>query len=331
MNSFDQMRRRLLVTGAAGALASLAGAPRQAQAVAAYPDKPVRIVLPYLTSGPNGIATRILADGLAQQWGQSVIVDSRPGANGSIGAMAVKEAHADGYTLLSGAMFVVLNPLIDPQARYKTEDFIPVASFGAPPNVIVVNRDAPWQTLDDLIRDGRRQPGKLSSPHAGVGSSVHLGLSLFLQQAGIDAVVVPYKGSPPYVTDLLGGRLDFAFLSVQLALPQVEAGRLRVLATVSERRLPELQAVPTLGEAGYAGAVVTPWSGLFAAAGTPAPVLEVLARSARKALADPDIQRRYRQMYAELPVDPLGFPKLVSAEEVRWKQIVASRSIKDLV
>ncbi|VFR24714.1 putative exported protein [plant metagenome] len=329
MIRFQPTRRRILSLGAASLLGA-AVLPRPARANPVFPSKPVRIVLPYLTSGPNGIATRILADQLSEQWGVPVIVDSKPGGNGTIGALAAKEAPADGYTLLSGAMFVVLNPLIDTQTRFATGDFLPIASFGAPPNVIVVREDSPWRSLEDLVAAARKAPGRLATPHPGVGSSVHLGLSLFLKDAGIEAIVAPYKGSPPYVVDLLGGQLDFAFLSVQLALPQVQGGKLRVLATVSNQRLAELPEVPTLAEAGYPQAVVTPWSGLFARAGTPEDVLQALRRATQEALANAQVQQKYRQMYAELPQDPLQFGALVSAEETRWRGIVASRAIQDL-
>lgn len=323
-------RRDVLAFAGMASIAPLVGLIAKPALAQSYPNKPVRIVLPYLTSGPNGIATRILADQLATQWGTPVIVDSKPGGNGTIGALAVKQAPADGYTLLSGALFVVLNPLIEQQRRFEARDFVPIASFGAPPNVIVVRDDSPWKTLAELVTAGRQSPGRLSTPHPGVGSSVHLGLNLFLQSARIDAVSVPYKGSPPYVVDLLGGQLDFAFLSVQLALPQVAAGKLRVLASVSEQRLPDLPNVPTLAEAGFPEAVVTPWSGLFAAAGTPPDVLQALRSSTQRALSDTQVQQKYRQMQAELPSDPLRFPQLVADEQTRWSRLVAAGAIKDL-
>ncbi|WP_321893673.1 Bug family tripartite tricarboxylate transporter substrate binding protein [Paraburkholderia tropica] len=318
-------RRQMLALGVAGAI----GAP-WVRAESTYPSHTVRVVLPYFSGGPNDIATRILTEELSHAWNVPVIVLNKPGGNGTLGTLEVKSAAADGYTVLSGATFVVLNPLIYPDCGYTAQDFVPIAEFGSPPNVIVVREDARWKTLDDLIKDARARPRALKSPHAGVGSSIQLGLSLFLKEAGVQVVVVPYKGSIAYVPDLLGGRLDFAFLATQLALPQVQAGKLRVLATVSQQRLPQLPQVRTLSEAGFPGSVVLPWSGLFVRAGTPRPVVDRLREGVATALRVPEVRERYARMYAEVPQAPLAFAQLVDAERTRWAHVVQTHAVEGL-
>ncbi|WP_101253086.1 Bug family tripartite tricarboxylate transporter substrate binding protein [Telmatospirillum siberiense] len=332
MEKISKTRRKLLALSAAGLFGAISGIGPQARARpdTPYPSRAVKVVIPYLAGGPNDITTRILTQNLSAQWGTPVIVENRPGANGTIGTMAVKNAPPDGYTLLSGATFLVLNPLIEPQPQFKIQDFVPIGSFGTPPNLIVVANDSPWTSLEALVAAGQANPGSLRTPHAGIGSSVHLGISLFLKTANIQALVVPYKGSPPYVIDLLGGRLDFAYLSAQLALPQIQAGKLRALATVSDHRLADLPAIRTLAEIGYPGGVVLPWSGLFALAEVPGDIVDRIRRDIGKALADPTVAQQYRNIYAEIPADPAALPQLVSAEQQRWQKVVQDRLIDDL-
>lgn len=315
-------RRQVLAALAA------AGAARALPAFAnAYPERPVRLIVPYPAGGVVDIAARIAADGVGASWGQPIIVENRPGANGNIGAHLVRTAAPDGYTLLVGSVFLVVNPLIDRTARFQPEDFVPIAGIGAPPNLLVVPASSPVRSLRDFVTLARRQPGKFNTPNPGIGSSNHLGLELFEQATGIDLVQVPYKGQPPFVVDLLNAQLQFAFMTTALALPHVASGKLRVLAVGSTQRLKALPDVPTLGEAGYPSAVVLPWSGVFAPAGTPAAITQRIGLEVQKALRTPDAVRRHDAISAQVPADPLDFPRFVGAEKVRWKKVVAERHI----
>lgn len=260
-------------------------------------------------------------------WRQPVVVENRPGANGNIGAAAVRTAAPDGHTLLVGSMFLVLNPLIDAQARFGTEDFAPVASIGSTPNLLVVPASSPVRTVSDLIKAGKANASGLSTPNPGLGSSNHLGLELFLRASGLQAVQVGYKGQPPFIQDLVSGRLDFAYVTAALALPLIEANKLRALAVASDRRMPALAQVPTLAETGDGDGAVLPWNGLFAPAGTPASIVDGIGKAVQAALKDPTVIERYRGMHAELPAAPLEFGRFVQVEQKRWQRVVEARQI----
>lgn len=335
MTPHNRTRRRLvngLLAGAGlaasgSAMRALAASPAASPAASAFPAHPVHVVVPYPAGGVVDVAARIVTDHLGTQWRQQVVVENRPGANGNIGAGAVKAAAPDGHTLLVGSMFLVLNPLIDAQTRFATRDFAPVAALGTTPNLLVVPASGPLRTVADLVRKGRAAPGTLSTPNPGLGSSNHLGLELFLRSAGLEAVQVGYKGQPPFIQDLVSGRLDFAYVTAALALPLIEAGKLRALAVASDRRLPALAQVPTLAEAGYGDGAVLPWNGLFAPAGTPADTVQAIARAVRTALADPAVIERYRGMHAETPAASFDFNRFVATEQTRWQRVVESRQI----
>jgi tripartite-type tricarboxylate transporter receptor subunit TctC len=318
-------RRQFLgALAAASAIGPWASRPAFA---AAYPDHPVKLIVPYPAGGVVDIAARIVADNVAASWGQAVIVDNRPGANGNIGADAVKNAKADGYTLLAGSMFVVINPLIDKAAHFAAQDFEPIASIGASPNLLVVPASSPARTLKEFVALARRNPGAFNTPNPGVGSSNHLGLELFLQASGTDLVQVNYKGQPSFMVDLINGQLHFALVTSALALPHFASGKLRALAVGSNQRLKALPEVPTLDEAGYPNAAVLPWNALFAPAGTPRPVIDRIAAEVDKALRSTVALQRYDAINAEIPPAPLAFPRFLEAEKVRWKKIVAERKI----
>lgn len=313
-------RRRFLVAAAGLAAAG----PLATQATA----RRVRLVVPYPAGGVVDVAARIVADEIGARTGQLFVVDNRAGANGKLGAQAVRGAPHDGRTVLVGSLFVVLNPLIDPQAGFASADFEPLAAIGAPPNLLVVPASSPLRSVADLVAQARRQPGKLNTPNPGIGSSNHLGLELFTQAARLDVLQVPYKGQPPFVVDLVNGELHFAFMTAALALQQIRAGALRPLAVVSHQRLDTLPGVPTLAEAGYAEAVVLPWNGWFLPAGTPRALSEPLATEVETALRSAEVRRRFEAIGAEVPTAPREFPAFVAAEAQRWKRLLAEGRIR---
>lgn len=315
-------RRQMLAWGLAAA--SLATAPGLANAQN-YPDKPLRLVVPFPAGGAADMMARGMALRLGTELGQQVVIENRGGAGGTTAAEAVARAPADGYTLFFATMGTqAINPALYAKLRYDpVKDFAPVALTHTTPRVLVVGAAVPARNVRELIALARQKPGALSYGSAGNGSSSHLSGALFDALAGVQMMHVPYKGSAPLLTDVLAGRVDMTFDSYTVYEEHIRAGRARALAVTSRTRLGALPDIPTLAESGLAGYDVSNWLGVLAPAGTPRPVIDKLNVAVVRAMAHPELRRQLIQLGIEpASSSPEEFAQLVRSEIPKWRHIV---------
>lgn len=319
--------RRQLLAAAAAAGWPLAG-PARAQA--AFPQRPITLVVPF---GPGGIAdltARAVGEAIARLLGQPVVVDNKPGAGGIVAAQAVARTAPDGHTLLlmSNANAVSVG-LIRQLGYDPVRDFAPVSTLGFFDLGLFSAANGRFTTLAELLAFARAQPGKLNIGSISVGSTQHLAAKLFETQAGIEALVVPYKGSPALLTALRAGEIDLAFEILGPMLPQLKAGVVRALAVTGERRHPALPEVPTVVQAGVAAYQVASWNALAAPAGTPAAVVDTLNRAVREALASPAVQQRLAPLGLRLAAStPAELQALLASEIRRWGAVIRAAKIE---
>jgi tripartite-type tricarboxylate transporter receptor subunit TctC len=299
-------------------------------ALAEFPDKTIRIVVPYTPGGFNDTLGRIVAQKFTDDWGVPAVVENRPGGGTLIGTDGVAKAPADGYTLLVVAFPFAVNPSLYAKLPYDTlKDFAPLILAGQTPNLLVVNNDVPVKSVTELIAVAKAKPGSLSYGSTGSGSSNHLSMELFRLMTGTEMIHVPYKGSAPMVTDLLGGHVQVAFDNTPNVLPQVKAGKLRALAITSAQRSAMVPDIPTVAEAGVPGYEVGVWFGIVAPAATPPDVLAKLNAELNRVLAMPDV----KQKFADQGVEPVGGPPERFGEHIRvqiekWGRVVRESGAK---
>ena len=289
-----------------------------------YPSKTIRIIVPYPPGGFNDTLARTLGQKLNAKWGQPVVVDNRPGGGTTIGTNLVAKSAPDGYTLLIVSFAFAVNPALYATLPYDSgKDFVPIVLAASTPNLLVVNRDLPVSSVKDLIALAKSKPGKMNYASAGNGSSNHLSMELFKSLVGVDMVHVPYKGSAPAVTDLIGGPVDVMFDNVPNVLQQMKAGRLRGLAVSSQHRSPFAPDLPTVAESGVPGFDISVWFGVVTPAGTPKSVIALLNADINRILKLPDVV----QLFHGQGVEPLGgtpqeFDTHLRAQMSKWTKVV---------
>ena len=298
---------------------------------AAYPERSIRLVVPFATGGTSEIIARSVANSLTTSLGQSVYVENKPGGAGNIAIEEVKRAKPDGYTLMLGHVgTLAVNPALfgsklpyDPNA-----DFAPVTLIAKVPNIIAVSEKSPYKTLADLVADAKKNPGKINYGSAGNGSAGHLAMEYFSSEAGIDLVHVPYKGSGPMLTDLIGDQIQATFNGLPSLIGQFKGKALRPLATGSAERSKVLSNVPTISELGYKGFETSQWYGIIVPAGTPPAIIERLQKDIAKGLNSKEESKRMLEDGAVLIGDtPTQFSAFIKSEQARWAKVVEKAKI----
>ena len=302
-----------------------------ALAQSTYPSKPVRLVVPFPAGGTTDILARAAAQKLSEAWGQQVIVDNRPGAAGNIGSELVAKAAPDGYTLLMGTVGThAINASLYAKMPYDhVKDFAPVILVAGVPNVLVVNPAVPANSVAELIAYGKANPNKLNFASSGSGTSIHLSGELFKVLTGVQMTHVPYKGSAPALTDLLGGQVQLMFDNLPSSLAFIKAGKLRALAVTSTTRAPALPDVPTIAESGVPGFEASSWFGILAPAGTPHDVIAKINADVARWLASPDAKEKLAAQGANIAAgSPEDFAKHIQAETAKWARVVKESGAK---
>jgi tripartite-type tricarboxylate transporter receptor subunit TctC len=309
------------------ALLAACALPAQAQT---YPAKAVQVIISFTPASATDIVGRIVTAKLAEFWGQPVVPENRSGAGGSIGSAAVAKAAPDGYTLLINSNAHSVNPAIYAKLPYDTtKDFVDIVPLAIQPNVLVVNANAPYKSLMDLVNTARAKPGTLNWGHAGVGSGTHLNTEKLIAAANINVTQVPFKGTPEVVQAIFAGSVDCYWVPISAGLSHIRNGKLRPLAVSSAKRNPTLPEVPTTGEAGVKGADAPLWFGVWGPAGLPAGIVARINADVRRALADPGVKEKLLNLGNDpMDMSPPEFARFVRAEIEDYQRVVRAAGIK---
>ena len=313
------------------ALAGLGITAHAQPAAADWPNKPIRWVVPFPPGGAMDAIARTLGEKAAKSLGQPFVIENKPGAGGNIGADFVAKQPGDGYTMMITSIGMATNKPLYGKLNYDpVKDFAPVSLLAVVPNVLVTNATQPdVKTARDVIAAARKAPGKLTYASAGNGTSIHLAGEVFTSLAQVEMLHIPYKGSGPAVSDLLGGQINYMFDSITSARPHIESGKLRALGVTTAKRSSTLPNVPTLAEAGVPGYEVSPWFAVFMPASTPKAIVGKLNKALLDAMKDPDVVKRFESIGAE-PVGstPDELAKHLARESDRWTKLITERGIK---
>jgi tripartite-type tricarboxylate transporter receptor subunit TctC len=300
-------------------------------AAAAYPDKPIRWIVPFPPGGAMDSIARTLGEQLSRQFGQPVVVENKTGAGGNLGVDFVAKAPADGYTMLITSIGMVTNRHLYAKLAYDPiKDFAPVSQLAVVPNMLVINPSrVKARTLRDLIAEAKAQPGKMTYASAGTGTSIHLAGELFTAATGTEMQHVPYRGSGPAVVDLLGGQVDMMWDSVSSARPYVQTGKLIPLAVTTTKRSSAMAGIPTVVEAGVAGYEVSPWFGVFMPAATPKEVVRTMNTALVETMKLTEVKARFFVLGAEtIGSSPEAFAATLAAENAKWEKLIRTRNIR---
>ncbi|MGY4800725.1 Bug family tripartite tricarboxylate transporter substrate binding protein [Teichococcus aerofrigidensis] len=320
------LSRRSAMIGLAGAMTA-----RHVSAQATYPNRPLRLIVPYAAGGQSDVVARILAEGLTRTLGQSAVVENRTGAGGIIGAEAGARAEPDGYSLTVGTIAThAIIPVLQPKVPYDhMKDFAPVALLIRQPLVLAVNPSLPVQSLDELLAYAKQGRGLLGFGSSGIGTSLHLAGEMFKLRTGAEVMEhVPYRGSGPMMNDLISGQIQMTFDAPLTMLPFVQSGQVRAIAVTSETRLAAAPELPTVAER-LPGFDVQSWTALFAPAQTPQPVIGQLNAAVREIWAQPDVQKRLRDLGAEPAAGPAAdLAQFVTEETKKWRDVIRDANVK---
>jgi tripartite-type tricarboxylate transporter receptor subunit TctC len=298
-------------------------------AFAAYPDKPVKLVVPFAPGGGTDLIARTLGAGMSRELGQQVIIDNKPGAGTIIGTDSVAKSPADGYTIVIATFAHAVNTSMVPKLPYDPEKaFAPISLIGKGPNVLVVRADSPYKTVTDVLAAAKAQPGKLTYASQGNGTSAHLAGEMLANLAKVQMTHVPYRGAGPAITDLLGGQVDMIFGTAAAVSTFLASGKLRAIGVTTPQASAAFKGVPPIAES-VPGYQVESWYGLYAPTGTPADVIAKLAGAARKAAHSPEFARKIEhEGLSVVASDPPELERYVKAEEARWAKVVKENNIK---
>ena len=324
MKSYSETRRRLSLS-ALGLAATLLAAPVWSQA-ADWPSRPIHMVVPFPPGSSPDTLARMVADPLAQKLGQPIVVENKAGAGGNIGTRQVARAQPDGYTIL----LTINGPIVTAPSLYtKTLGYDPdtdlqvISMVGTSPNVLVVPTDAPADNVQQFVERARAQPGVLNYGTVGPGSSAHLGMAMLEQEAGISLLQIPYTGFPQVITSIVAGDVHAGFMVPGVAMPQVEAGRVKVLGITSLEESPVLPGLPTVASQGYPGFESISWDALFVPAGTPDEIVEKLNKNVLEVLAMPQVQKQMATLYfTAAPTTPAEAEEMIQAEKKKLTAII---------
>lgn len=296
----------------------------------AWPSKPIRLVVAFPPGGPTDLVSRVLAQRLSEQLGQSVLVENKPGAGGNLAAELVAKANPDGYTVFYNTSAIVIGPSLYVKVNYDTlKDFAPVTSSASVPLMLVVNSNLPVKTVQEFVAYAKSRPGQFNYASSGTGTITHLAGAVFVKELGIDATHIPYKGSNPALLDVASGSVQFMIDTINSTLPLIRDGKLKPLATATGKRSSLLPEVPTFGETVLPGFEMSAWQGIVVPAGTPAAIIQRLNEEINKALRHPDVKAKLAVQGAE----PLGssaaeYGSYIRSEFGRWGKIIKDSGAK---
>ena len=300
-------------------------------ALAEFPDRPIRIIVPYPPGGTSDLLARTVAPRLGERLKQTVVIENRAGAGGVIGSQVVAKSPADGYTLLLGTIAThgILPVLQKPAPYDAVKDFAPVTLVASTPNVLVANPAAPVRNLAELLALARARPGSVNFGSTSLGGSPHMSGELLKTMAQVDIVHVPYKGGGPMLIDLMGGQIPVGFDNLPSSINHIRAGKIRALAVTTAKRWPGAPEIPTMAEAGVPGYEASAWFGLLAPANTPKPIVELLQRHVAAILRQPEVEKMLLEQGAEsVGNTPDEFARLIAAELQKWTKVVAATGVK---